>query len=137
VPLSKFVDDVTAIECVTNDAYSQMQIVNDQIADWSDRNFMSVNSRKSKEMIFGSLKNDQPAPLVLRTGAIEVVPEVDMGLFSETQPNPTHHVMNPTQPDPPQQFKSQPSPTQPVATTGSCFTKPGKLLRITTNSNKK
>jgi hypothetical protein len=63
--------------------------------------------------------------------------EVDMGLFSETQPNPTHHVMNPTQPDPPQQFKSQPNPTQPVATTGSCFTKPGKLLRITTNSNKK
>jgi hypothetical protein len=73
VPLIKFVDDVTAVECVTNDAYSQMQIVIDQIADWSDRNFMSVNSRKSKEMIFGSLKNDQPAPLVLRTGTIEAV----------------------------------------------------------------
>jgi hypothetical protein len=56
VPLIKFVDDVTAVECVTNNAYSQMQIVIDQIADWSDRNFMSFNSRKSKEMIFGSLK---------------------------------------------------------------------------------
>jgi hypothetical protein len=73
VPLIKFFDDVTAVECVTNDAYSQMQTVSDQIADWSYRNFMSVNSRQSKEMVFGSLRKDQRAPLVLRTGTIEAV----------------------------------------------------------------
>jgi ribonuclease P/MRP protein subunit RPP40 len=52
VPLIKFVDDITAVEIVSHGAGSQMQTVLDQIAGWCSTNFMVINPKKSKEMLF-------------------------------------------------------------------------------------
>jgi hypothetical protein len=52
VPLIKFVDDVTAVEIVNPGARSHMQTALDQIAHWSDANFMEINTKKSKQMFF-------------------------------------------------------------------------------------
>jgi hypothetical protein len=73
VPLIKFVDDITAVEIVNHGAGSQMQTVLDQIAGWCSTNFMVINPKKSKEMLFGSLQNDQPALLAAGTSTIERV----------------------------------------------------------------
>jgi hypothetical protein len=53
VPLIKFVDDVTAIEIVNPGACSHMQTALDQIARWSEANFMEINTKKSKQMVLG------------------------------------------------------------------------------------
>jgi hypothetical protein len=73
VPLIKFVDDITAVEIVNHGAGSQMQTVLDQIAGWCSTNFMVINRKKSKKMLFGSLQNDQPALLAAGTSTIERV----------------------------------------------------------------
>ena len=75
VPLIKFVDDVTAVEIVNPGACSHMQTALDQITHWSDANFMEINTKKSKQMIFGSasLRNQQ-TPLLLRHDTIDTVP---------------------------------------------------------------
>ena len=74
VPLIKFVDDVTAVEIVNPSACSHMQTVFDQIADWSDANFMEINTKKSKQMVFGKASSrNQHTPLVLRQDIIDTV----------------------------------------------------------------
>jgi hypothetical protein len=45
------------------DAYSLTSLRFDQMAGWCSTNFMVINPKKSKKMLFGSLQNDQPAPL--------------------------------------------------------------------------
>jgi hypothetical protein len=76
VPLIKFVDDVTAVEIVSSGACSHMfaQYVRDQIARWSDENFMEINTKKTKQMFFG-LTNymSHQSPLVLRHNSIDTV----------------------------------------------------------------
>jgi hypothetical protein len=44
----KFVDDVTLTEIVDQSNTSQMQLAADQIAEWSNNNFMNINNKKTK-----------------------------------------------------------------------------------------
>jgi hypothetical protein len=75
VPLIKFVDDVTAVEIVNPGACSLMQTALDQIAHWSDAHFMEINTKKSKQMFFGTASSrNQQSPLVLRHDTIDTVP---------------------------------------------------------------
>jgi ribonuclease P/MRP protein subunit RPP40 len=74
VPLVKFVDDITAVEIVDPGACSHMQSVLDQIAHWSDVNFMEINTKKTKQMFFGLARSKtQHAPLVLGHDTIDTV----------------------------------------------------------------
>ena len=64
--LFKFVDDITMSEIIdhtdtTNG--SRAQAAADQIAEWSHRNYMNVNVKKTKEMLLGPVKKDPP-PLI-------------------------------------------------------------------------
>jgi len=49
-----------------------MQTALDQITDWSDANFMEINTKKSKQMVFGlASSRNQYKPLVLRQDIID------------------------------------------------------------------
>ena len=37
-----------------------MQLTADQVADWSHWNFMNINTKKTKEMLFGRITKDPP-----------------------------------------------------------------------------
>jgi hypothetical protein len=63
LPLHKFVDDVTATEVIVPSTASQMQQTADQITQWSHLNQMIINTKKTKEMLFGSIKK-QPPPQI-------------------------------------------------------------------------
>ena len=56
VPMFKFIDDVKVTEVIASGS-SQMQIAADQIASWSDSNFMNINIKKTKEMLIGGISN--------------------------------------------------------------------------------
>jgi len=47
---------------------------------------------------------------------LQLNPELSMGPFRVTQPNPTHQLRDPTQPNPPKTEKSRPNPTRPNPT---------------------
>jgi ribonuclease P/MRP protein subunit RPP40 len=51
----KFVDDVTLTEVITPSADSQMQLAVNQVVAWSQSNFMNINTKKTKEMLLGSV----------------------------------------------------------------------------------
>ena len=69
----KFVDDVTMTEILNSNDTSQMQIAAEQIENWSRRNFMNISTKKTKEMLFGSVVKDPPPEIVLENKLIERV----------------------------------------------------------------
>ena len=68
----KYVNDTTVSEILARDEDSRMQSSLDELIDWSDSNYMKVNSKKTKEMILGPLRKRQPPPL-LSTGFIYTI----------------------------------------------------------------
>ena len=50
----KFIDDVTTVDVMTKSCESNMQAAANQLAQWSAKNLMTVNTKKTKEMVFGS-----------------------------------------------------------------------------------
>jgi len=56
----KYVDDTTVSEILARDEDSRMQSALDELTAWSDSNCMNINSKKTKEMILGPLRKQQP-----------------------------------------------------------------------------
>jgi len=69
----KFVDDVTVTEHIDRSNISQMQLAADEIADWSHRNFMNINTKKTKEMLLDPIVKTPPASIVFDTGVVDRV----------------------------------------------------------------
>lgn len=60
--LHKFVDDCTLSEIVSKHDISTMQYEIDDLNSWSQSNHMNINTKKTKEMLLGSIgKNPPPA----------------------------------------------------------------------------
>jgi hypothetical protein len=73
MPTVKFVDDVTVTEIINLHSSSQMQTAADQISEWSQRNLMNINVKKTKEMLLGPILKNPPDQIVLNTVNIERV----------------------------------------------------------------
>ena len=69
----KFVDDVTLTEIVDQSNTSQMQLAADQIAEWSNNNFMNINNKKTKEMLIGRIAKNPPPHIVFKAVAVDRV----------------------------------------------------------------
>ena len=69
----KFVDDVTLTEIVDQSNISQMQLAADQIAEWSNNNFMNINNKKTKEMLIGRIAKNPPPHIVFKDVAVDRV----------------------------------------------------------------
>jgi hypothetical protein len=60
----KFVDDVTISE-VVDQSTSHMQLAAQQLAEWSKKNLMNINTKKTKEMMLGlALLNPPPLTVI-------------------------------------------------------------------------
>lgn len=73
IPLHKYVDDVTASEVLATGQPSIMQSVMNDIATWSSNNLMNLNSKKTKEMLVGTILKNPPPNLILNNNLIERV----------------------------------------------------------------
>ena len=71
--LHKFVDDCTLSEVVPKLGDSTMQDEIDKLNNWSATNFMNINTKKTKEMLLGSVQKIQLSPLQLNGQPIERV----------------------------------------------------------------
>ena len=69
----QYVDDTTVSEILAPDEDSRMQSALDELITWSDSNYMKVNSKKTKEMILGQLRKQQPLPLLISNHNVEQV----------------------------------------------------------------
>ena len=61
----KYVDDTTLSEIVAKSDTSNMQIYCDELVQQSEQAQMNISSRKTKEMLIGSISKDPPAHLML------------------------------------------------------------------------
>lgn len=73
VELHKFVDDCTLSEILSTFNQSSMQQQIDNVNDWSRLNLMNINTRKTKEMLLGAIRNNPPPILQLDGQSIERV----------------------------------------------------------------
>ena len=72
--LYKFVDDITALETIDDKKISHMQTVADEIIYWSTDNLMTINHKKTKEMIFDfSIDKLSLPPIIIDGNNIEQV----------------------------------------------------------------
>jgi hypothetical protein len=68
----KFVDDVTVSE-VVDQSTSHMQLAAQQLAEWSKKNLMNINTKKTKEMMLGPALLNPPPQTVINDRTIERV----------------------------------------------------------------
>jgi len=73
IPLHKYVDDVTITETLARSKPSVMQMVLDDVTEWSINNLMNINYKKTKEMLIGTISKDPPSALTLGGNEIERV----------------------------------------------------------------
>jgi len=71
--LHKFVDDCTLSEIIAKLSVSTMQKEIDDLNSWSRTNLMNINTRKTKEMLLGTMKKTPPPSLQLNGQQIERV----------------------------------------------------------------
>jgi hypothetical protein len=71
LPTFKFVDDVTITEIISQAGPSQMQAAADYVAEWSCFNLLNINTRKTKEMLLGSILRYPPPQVSIDDGIIE------------------------------------------------------------------
>ena len=71
--LHKFVDDTTASEILKKNRSSNMVNIVQQLIRWSESNNMKINSKKTKEIILGTLNKNPPPMLVMNESSIERV----------------------------------------------------------------
>ena len=69
----KFVDDVTLCEVITDSSISQMQAAACQLVAWSNTNLMNINTKKTKEMMLGSILSNPPPLIVTNDVTVERV----------------------------------------------------------------
>jgi hypothetical protein len=73
----KFVDDVTIGE-VVNQSTSHMQLAAQQLAEWSKKNLMNINTKKTKEMMLGPALLNPPPLTVINDRTIERVASFEL-----------------------------------------------------------
>jgi hypothetical protein len=73
LPTFKFVDDVTITEIISQAGPDQMQAAADYVAEWSCFNLLNINTRKTKEMLLGSILRNPPPQVSIDDGIIERV----------------------------------------------------------------
>ena len=71
--LHKFVDDCTLSEIISKQETSTMQYEMDSLANWSERNHMNINIKKTKEMLLGSIAKYPPPAVQLANSSIDRV----------------------------------------------------------------
>ena len=69
----KFLDDTTVSEIVQKDTASEMQHTIDVLTEWSEVNHMTVNSKKTKEMVLGPLSKESTTPLLMTGNLVQQV----------------------------------------------------------------
>jgi hypothetical protein len=69
----KYVDDTTLSEILARGESSQMQTTLDNLLQWSETNYMSINCKKTKEMILGPLRKQPPPPLLISDQNVQQV----------------------------------------------------------------
>jgi hypothetical protein len=69
----KFVDDVTLCEVVADPSTSQMQVATNQLVEWSRQNLMNINTKKTKEMMFGQILSNPLPQIAVNNGTVERV----------------------------------------------------------------
>jgi len=69
----KFVDNVTLTELIDETNISRKQVAADQITDWSHRNFMNFNTKKTEEMLFSRITENPPPQVTFNIGAVDRV----------------------------------------------------------------
>lgn len=69
----KFVDDVTLCEVIADPSISQMQVAARQMVEWSRQNLMNINTKKTKEMLLGSILLDPPPLIEINNSTVERV----------------------------------------------------------------
>ena len=69
----KFVDDTTLSEIVAKGSESKMLGAVDYLIKWSQLNRLNINSKKTKELILGSVDKDSVAPLTVSSTVVERV----------------------------------------------------------------
>ena len=67
----KFVDDTTLSEIMVKGITSKMQESVDDVITWSQLNRLNINSKKTKEMVLGSLYKDSVVPLTVSSSVVE------------------------------------------------------------------
>jgi hypothetical protein len=73
LPTFKFVDDVTITEIISQaSGPSQMQAAADYVAEWSCFNLLNINTRKTKEMLLGSILRNPPHRFLLTMALLSV-----------------------------------------------------------------
>jgi len=69
----KFVDDTTLSEIMVKGTTSKMQEAVDDLITWSQTSRLNINSKKTKEMVLGSLDKDSVVPLTVSSSVVERV----------------------------------------------------------------
>jgi len=69
----KFIDNTTLSEILDRRSTSMMQQFVDELTEWSRQHAMSVNGRKTKEMLIGPIRKKPPPPLTLDGAVIDRV----------------------------------------------------------------
>jgi len=67
----KFVIDTTLSEIIVKGIASKMQEAVDELIAWSQLNRLNINSKKTKEMVLGSLDKDSVVPLTVSSTMVE------------------------------------------------------------------
>jgi len=74
VSVHKFVDNTTLSETIVSKSdTSVMQHAADEICGWSYYNKVNVNTKKTKEMLLGSITKDPPPLITVNSSAVERV----------------------------------------------------------------
>jgi len=89
----KFVDDTTLSEILDKRSTSMMQQFVDELIEWSRQHAMSVNGRKTKEMLIGLIRKEPPSPLVLNGAVIDRVKSFKLlGVHISDDLKWSHHI---------------------------------------------
>lgn len=91
--LYKFVDDTTLCEFIEQYATTFMKNYLDEVIDWSSKNLMNINWKKTKEMILGPLSREYVPELIIGGNNIERVEVFKLlGVYIEDSLNWNSHV---------------------------------------------
>ena len=71
--IHKFIDDITMTEVITEGSTSCMQAFVDELVSQSTKIGMTVNGKKTKEMLIGSVVKNPPVPVSLNDMTVDQV----------------------------------------------------------------
>jgi len=60
---------------IVKDIVSEMQLVVNTLIEWSELNRMNINSKKTKDMVLGSISKESPMPLLTAAKPVQQVSE--------------------------------------------------------------